>query len=132
MDFIDGMPRTRKGSESIWVIVDRLTKSAHFIPVKSTRTASSLAEIYMREVVKLHGVPSSIVCDRDPIFTSKLWKAFQDTLGTKRNLSTAYHPQTDGQAERVNQILELILLSLVDLGKTIFTWLNSFIIIVTR
>ena len=109
MDFIDGLPRTRKGNESIWVIVDRLTKSAHFIPVKSSRTASSLAEIYMREIVRLHGVPSSIVCDRDPIFTSKFWEAFQKSLGTRLNLSTAYHPQTDGQTERVNQILEDLL-----------------------
>jgi len=70
MDFIDGLPRTRKGNESIWVIVDRLTKSAHFISVKATRTASSLAELYMREIVRLHGIPSSIVCDRDPIFTN--------------------------------------------------------------
>ena len=109
MDFIDGLPRTRKGNESIWVIVDRLTKSAHFIPVKSTRSASSLSEIYMREIVRLHGVPLSIVCDRDPIFTSRFWKAFQDSLGSHLNLSTAYHPQTDGQTERVNQILEDLL-----------------------
>ena len=70
MDFIDGLPRTRKGNEGIWVIVDRLTKSAHFLPVKATRTADSLALIYMKEIVRLHGVPSSIVSDRDPIFTS--------------------------------------------------------------
>ena len=106
MDFIDGLPRTRRGNDSIWVIVDRLTKSAHFIPVKATRTASSLATTYMREIVRLHGVPSCIVCDRDPLFTSKFWAAFQEALGTKLNLSTAYHPQTDGQTERVNQILE--------------------------
>lgn len=117
MDFINGLPRTRRGYESIWVIVDRPTKSAHFIPVKTTRTASSLAEIYMREVVRLHGILSSNVCDRDPIFTSKFWKAFQDTLGTKLNLSTAYHPQTDGQTERVNQILEDLLRAfIIDFG----------------
>ena len=69
MDFIDGLPRTQRGNESIWVIVDRLTKSAHFIPVKSTRSASSLSEIYMREIIRLHHVPLNIVCDRDPIFT---------------------------------------------------------------
>lgn len=106
MDFIDGLSRTRRGNDSIWVIVDRLTKSAHFIPVKATRTASSLANTYMREIVRLHGVPSCIVCDRDPIFTSKFWAAFQEALGTKLNLSTSYHPQIDGQTERVNQILE--------------------------
>lgn len=76
LDFIDGLPRTQKGNESIWVIVDRLTKSAHFIPVKATRTASSLAEIYMKDIVRLHGVPTSIFCDRDPIFTSQFWNAF--------------------------------------------------------
>lgn len=106
MDFIDGLPRTRRGNDSIWMIGDRLTKSAYFIPVKPTRTASSLATTYMREIVRLHGVPSCIVCDRDPIFTSKFWAAFQEALGTKLNLSTSYHPQTEGQTERVNQILE--------------------------
>ena len=79
MDFIDGLPRTRKGNEAIWVIVDRLTKTAHFFPVKSTRTAASLAELYVKEIVHLHGIPSSIVSDRDPIFTSRFWKAFQKT-----------------------------------------------------
>lgn len=103
------LPRTRKGNESIRVIVDRLTKTAHFIPVRLNRTAASLAEIYMREIVRLHGVPSSIVCDRDPLFASNFWKAFQESLGTRLNLSTAYHPQTDGQTERVNQILEDLL-----------------------
>ena len=96
MDFIDGLLGTRRGNESIWVIVDRLTKSAHFIPVKSTRSGSSLSEIYMQEIVRLHGVPISIVCDRDPIFISHFGKAFQESLGTHLNLSTAYHPQTDG------------------------------------
>ena len=75
MDFIDGLPRSRKGNTSIWVIVDRLTKSAHFIPVKSKRTASWLASVYLREIVRLHGVPSSIVSDRDPIFTSQFWNS---------------------------------------------------------
>ena len=74
MDFIDGLLRSRRGNTSIWVIVDRLNKSAHFIPVKSRRTALSLASIYLKEVVRLHGIPSSIVSDRDPIFTSEFWK----------------------------------------------------------
>ena len=77
MDFVDGLPRSRKGSTSIWVIVDRLTKSVHFIPVKSKRTASGLASIYLREIVRLHGVPSSIVSDRDLIFTSQFWNSLQ-------------------------------------------------------
>lgn len=119
MDFIDRLPRSRKGNESIRVIVDRLTKSAHFIPVKSTRTASTLSEIYMREIVRLHGVPLIIVCDRDPIFTSRFWKAFQESSGTRLNLNTAYHPQTDGQTERVNQILEdLLRACILDYGGT--------------
>ena len=73
MDFIDGLPRSRKGNDSIWVIVDRLTKFAHFIPVRSNRTARSLAHLYFKEIVRLHGVPKSIVSDRDPLFTSKFW-----------------------------------------------------------
>ena len=92
MDFIDGLPRTRKGNEGVWVIVDRLTKSAHFIPVKPTRTAATLVETFMREIVRLHGIPISIVSDRDPIFTSKFWEALQTSLGIKLSLSTAYHP----------------------------------------
>ena len=75
MDFVDGLPRSRKGNTSIWVIVDRLTKSAHFIPVKSKRTASWLASVYLRVIVQLHGVPSNIVSDRDPIFTSQFWSS---------------------------------------------------------
>ena len=106
MDFIDGLPKTRRGNEGIWVIVDRLTKTARFIPVKVTRTAVTLAEIFMREIVRLHGVPVSIVSDRDPIFTSRFWEALQTALGTRLDLSTAYHPQTDGQTERLNRTLE--------------------------
>ena len=109
MDFVDGLPRSRRGNEGIWVIVDRLTKSAHFIPVKPTRTAASLAELYVKEIVRLHGVPSKIVSDRDPIFTSHFWEALQKEMGTSLSLSTAYHPQSDGQTERVNRILEDLL-----------------------
>ena len=109
MDFVGGLPRTRKGNEGIWVIIDRLTKSAHFIPVKPTRTTTSLADIYTKKIVWLHGVPSSIVSDRDLIFTSQFWEALQTTLGTKLSISTTYHPQTDGQTERVNRVLEVLL-----------------------
>lgn len=73
MDFIDGLPRTRQGFNNIWVIVDRLTKSAYFILVKSTRTATKLAELYVREVVRLHGILKNIISDRDPLFTSEFW-----------------------------------------------------------
>ena len=90
----------------IWVIVDRLTKSAHFVPGKSTYTASKWAELYLTEIVRLHGVPVSIVSDRDARFTSKFWKGLQTAMGTRLDFSTAFHPQTDGQTERLNQVLE--------------------------
>nr|CAD40075.1 OSJNBa0085C10.28 [Oryza sativa Japonica Group] len=106
MDFITGLPRTSSGHDSIWVIVDRLTKVAHFIPVKTTYSGSRLAELYMARIVCLHGVPKKIVSDRGSQFTSNFWKKLQEEMGSKLNFSTAYHPQTDGQTERVNQILE--------------------------
>jgi hypothetical protein len=106
MDFIVGLPRTAAGFDSIWVIVDRLTKSAHFIPVKTTYTAEKLAWIYHKEVVRLHGVPRSIISDRGTTFTSRFWKALHKALGTQLKFSSAFHPQTDGQTERVNQQLE--------------------------
>ena len=90
------MANTPKGNGAIWVIVDRLTKTAHFIPINITFPVSQLAEIYIRDIVKLHGVPLSIVSDRDPRFTSRFWKSLQEALGSKLRLSSAYHPQTDG------------------------------------
>ncbi|KAA0036185.1 reverse transcriptase [Cucumis melo var. makuwa] len=95
MDFITGLPRTLRGFTVIWVVVDRLTKSAHFIPGKFTYTASKWAQLYMSEIVRLHGVPVSIVSDRDAYFTSKFWKGLQTTIGTRLDFSTAFHPQTD-------------------------------------
>ncbi|KAG8496286.1 hypothetical protein CXB51_007463 [Gossypium anomalum] len=92
--------------DAIWVIVDRLTKSTHFIPVCTDYSLKKLAELYIREIVRLHGIPLSIISDRDPRFTSRFWQKLQETLGTKLNFSTAFHPQTDGQSERVIQILE--------------------------
>ncbi|KAL0556312.1 hypothetical protein IC582_004825 [Cucumis melo] len=106
MDFITGLPRTLRGFTVIWVVVDRLTKSAHFVPGKSTYTASKWAQLYMSEIVRLHGVPVSIVSDRDVRFTSKFWKGLQTAMGTRLDFSTAFHPQTDGQTERLNQVLE--------------------------
>jgi hypothetical protein len=106
MDFITGLPRTKSGYDSIWVIVDRLTKVAHFIPVKTTYTSAKLADIYMKRIICLHGVPKSIVSDRGTQFTSHFWKQLHESLGTRLEFSTAFHPQTDGQTERVNQILE--------------------------
>ncbi|KAA0036007.1 pol protein [Cucumis melo var. makuwa] len=106
MDFITGLPKTLRGYTVIWVVVDRLTKSAHFVPGKSTYTASKWGQLYMTEIVRLHGVPVSIISDRDARFTSKFWKGLQLGLGTRLDFSTAFHPQTDGQTERLNQILE--------------------------
>ena len=106
MDFIVGLPQIPRGVDSIWVIVDRLTKSAHFLPVQSSFSAERLARIYIREVVRLHGVPVSIISDRGSQFTSSFWRTFQDELGTRVDLSTAFHPQTDGQSERTIQVLE--------------------------
>ncbi|CAJ2652659.1 unnamed protein product [Trifolium pratense] len=109
MDFVTSLPSTPSGFDSIWVIVDRLTKSAHFIPINISFPVAKLAEIYIRVIVKLHGVPSSIVSDRDPRFTSRFWKSLQEALGSKLRLSSAYHPQTDSQSERTIQSLEDLL-----------------------
>ena len=93
MDFVMSLPNTPRGYDAIWVIVDRLTKSAHFIPININFPVSQLAVIYIREIVKLHGVPSSIVSDRDTRFTSRFWKSLQEALGSKLRLSSAYHPR---------------------------------------
>ena len=135
MDFVVGLPKSSKGFVSIWVIVDRLSKSAHFIPIKIIYPMQRLAEVYIEKIVRLHGVPSSIVSDRDPRFTSRFWESLQRAMGTKLRLSYVYHPQTDGQSERMIQSLEDLLgacvldqgvswsecLSLVE-----FTYNNSF------
>ena len=94
MDFVVGLPKTMSKYDSIWIIVDRLTKSAHFIPVKVTYNAERLAKLYISEVVRLHGVPLSIISDRGTQFTSKFWKTLHAELGTRLDLSTAFHPQT--------------------------------------
>jgi hypothetical protein len=106
MDFIVGLPRTQAGYDSIWVIVDRLTKVAHFIPVKMTYSGAKLAEFYMSTIECLHGVPKKIVSDRGSQFTSKFWEKLHESMDTKLNFSSAYHLQMDGQIERTNQILE--------------------------
>jgi hypothetical protein len=109
IDFIVGLPKTQSGYDSIWVIVDRLSKVAHFIPVKTTYKGSKLAELYIARIVCLHRVPKKIVSDRGTQFTSNFWEKLHESMDTKLNFSSAYHPQTDGQTERVNQILEDIL-----------------------
>jgi hypothetical protein len=96
MDFITGLPRTSKGYDSIWVIVDRLTKVAHFIPVKTTYKGSQLVELYMARIMPLHGVSKKIVLDRGSQFTPRFWKSLHENMDAKLNFSSAYHPQTDG------------------------------------
>ena len=101
MDFVTGLPKTLGGNNAIWVIVDRLTKFAHFLPMKINFSMDRLTYLYIKEVVRMHGVPVSIVSDKDPRFTSRFWHRLQKALGTKLNFSIAFHPQTDGQSERV-------------------------------
>ena len=96
MDFVIGLPRTRRQHDAIWVIVDRLTKSAHFLPVSNDEPLDKLAQLYVEEIVRLHGVHILIVSDRDPRF----WSSLQDSMWTRLHFSTAFHPQTDGQSER--------------------------------
>jgi hypothetical protein len=106
MDFIVGLPVSTNGCNMIWVIVDRLTKTARFIPMKDTWDVEKRAATYVQNVVRLHGVPREIISDRDPNFTSHFWTELQTALGTKLKLSTAFHPATDGQTERTIQTLE--------------------------
>ncbi|KAA3465913.1 DNA/RNA polymerases superfamily protein [Gossypium australe] len=106
MDFVLGLPFSPKKKDAIWVIIDRLTKLVHFISVRTDYSLDKLPELYIFEIVRLHGVPVSIIFNRDPRFTSRFWKKLQEALGTKLNFSTTFHPQIDGQSERVIQILE--------------------------
>ena len=106
MDFVSGFPLTQSKHDSVWVIVDRLTKSTHFLPMWLDYSMDRLAEMYVSEIVRLHGIPLSIVYDRDPRFTSRFWKELQLALGTRLNFSPTFHSQTDRQLERVIQVLE--------------------------
>ncbi|GJV95399.1 putative reverse transcriptase domain-containing protein [Tanacetum coccineum] len=106
MDFVIKLPKSSQGYDTIWVIIDRLTKSAIFVPMRETNPMDKLARMYLKEVVTKHGIPVSIICDRDPRFASNFWKSLQKALGTSLDMSTAYHPQTDGQSERTIQTLE--------------------------
>ncbi|GJX15183.1 putative reverse transcriptase domain-containing protein [Tanacetum coccineum] len=113
MDFVTKLPKTSNGHDTIWVIVDRLTKSAHFIPTRETDSMETLTRLYIKEIVSRHGVPISIISDRDSHFTSRFWQSLQSALGTQLDMSTAYHPETDGQSERTIQTLEDMLRSCV-------------------
>ncbi|GJT49008.1 reverse transcriptase domain-containing protein, partial [Tanacetum coccineum] len=118
MDFVTKLPKTSNGHDTIWVIVDRLTKSAHFIPIRETDSMETLTRLYIKEIVSRHGVPISIISDRDSHFTSRFWQLLQSALGTQLDMSTAYHPETDGQSERTIQTLEDMLRAcVIDFGK---------------
>ena len=101
IDFVVGLPLTGRRHDSVWVVVDRLTKSAHFLPVRINYSLDKLAELYIKEIVRLHGIHVSIISDRDPRFTSRFWGKLQEALSTRLNFSTTFHPQTDRQSERV-------------------------------
>ena len=117
MDFITKLPRTAKGYDTIWVIVDRLTRSGHFLPIKESYNSEKLAELFIKEVISRHGVPLSIVSDRDTRFTSRFWKKFHDDMGTRLLHSTSFHPETDGLTERTIQTVEDMLRAcIIDFG----------------
>ena len=109
LDFITGLPRNQNQNDSIMVVVDKLSKAAHFIPVKTTYKAANIADIFLKQIFRLHGVPKVIISNRDPKFTGNFWKSLFKGLNTTLNFSTSFHPQTDGQTERVNQVLEDLL-----------------------
>src|ERR1700728_942291 len=117
MDFVGPFP-TSKGYDYLWVIICRLTSMVHLIPVNITVKASELASLYVKEVVRLHGLPDSIVSDRDSKFTSKFWSETHRILGTKLLMSTAFHPQTDGATERANRSVGQILRTLIQPDQT--------------
>src|SRR4051795_10991448 len=123
MDFVTGFPRSQKGHDAIFVVIDRFSKVAHFLPVKETISASQLADLYVSRIFFLHGIPLEISSDRGSLFTSRFWDSFQEAMGTHLSFSTAYHPQSQGQVERVNQILEDMLRAcVISFGKK---WENS-------
>jgi hypothetical protein len=116
MDFVAGLPRSPCGKNAIWVVINRLIKVAHFIPMKETSSASDVVPLYIKEVVMLHGVPKSIVLDRDSKFVSKLWQSLHNAMGTKLDMSVTFHPQIDGQSECTIQTLEDMLRAILE-GK---------------
>ncbi|GJY17992.1 putative reverse transcriptase domain-containing protein [Tanacetum coccineum] len=118
MDFITKLPKSSQGFDTIWVIMDRLTKSAHFLPIRENDPLDKLARLYLNRIVARHGIPVSIIYDRDGRFTSNFWRSFQKALGTELSMSTSYHPETDGQSERTIQTLEDMLRAcVIDFGK---------------
>ena len=118
LDLITQLPRSKSGHDAIVVFVDKLTKMIHYVPTQTNVTAPQLATLFLQHVVKLHGVPDSILSDRDPRFTAHFWRAFWAQLGSTLTMSTAYHPQTDGQTERANRTLEEMLRAYVSWRQT--------------
>jgi hypothetical protein len=115
MDFITKFPRTSKHHDAIMVVVKKLTKATHFIPMKVTHKATDVADIYMREIACLHGIPKTIVFDRDPNFTSKFWKGLFKGFGKNLNFNTTYHLETNGKTKRVNEVIEdMIMMYVID------------------
>ncbi|GKA19738.1 putative reverse transcriptase domain-containing protein [Tanacetum coccineum] len=118
MDFITKLPKSSQGFDTIWVIMDRLTKSAHFLPIRENDPLDKLARLYLNRIVARHGIPISIIYDCDGRFTSNFWKSFQKALGTDISMSIAYHPETDGQSERTIQTLkDMLRACVIDFGK---------------
>ena len=109
LDFVTGLPKNQNLTDSIMVVVDKLSKVAHFIPVKTTYKAANIADIFLKQIFRLHGIPKVIISDRDPKFTGNFGRSLFKGLNTMLNFSTSFHPQTNGQTERVNQVLEDIL-----------------------
>ncbi|CAI7803618.1 unnamed protein product [Closterium sp. NIES-54] len=109
LDFITGLPSTSRGHDSILVVIHKFSKMGHFIPTNATAIAEATARLFFDRIITIHGIPATLISDRDPKFTSKLWKELMGLLGTKLAMSSAYHPQTDGQTERLNQVVEQLL-----------------------
>nr|GEZ38803.1 reverse transcriptase domain-containing protein [Tanacetum cinerariifolium] len=119
IDFVTRLPRTPSGYDLIWVIMDRLTKSAYFLPKKKIDSIEKLTELYLKEIVCKHGIHVSVISDRDSLFTSRFWVSLQKAMGTQLDLSTAYHQKTDGQSERTIQTLEDMLRAcVIDFGSS--------------